>query len=374
LGLHHATLAYNVYMASVLGFHLQLERLPEHWSRTEAAVFRRLVPGPGNWIVPRDLHHLSLLFGMPHNFGDLETVSMAAKFRVAHREATASGGLRVLRRARELDDALQAAPCWLRAIRWGPWFRDSFYHKLRQAMEHCAAKGVTIDSIEAALQGAAPQPLTRTQAKRLHSGVQRMTRARLDGFTGPMAEGRLRRKLERWPVPLFPRLRASRAIAVVQRLRRLAPPRVLAALSRTWFNGWCTARRFQREGNCLFGCRHGEDAVQHYLTCGALHRFGQRHLRLPLPASPAACAQAALLLDPASSMEDGELCCRALLLAAAYRLHCLHRRAQRIGSGDEEEIRRALSQAVKEAARGHTRAMQLLDSRWLPPRRRPLRA
>ena len=46
--------------------------------------------------------------------GDLEIVSIAAKFRVAHREAAASGGLQVLRRSRELDEALQAVPCWLR--------------------------------------------------------------------------------------------------------------------------------------------------------------------------------------------------------------------------------------------------------------------
>ena len=79
LGLHHTTAAYNVHTASLLGFLLQLERLPAHWPQTEAMVFRRLVPEPGIWILPEDTHRLSLTFGLPHNFGNMNIVSLAAR-------------------------------------------------------------------------------------------------------------------------------------------------------------------------------------------------------------------------------------------------------------------------------------------------------
>ena len=56
LGLHYTSVAYNVYIASLLGFLLQLEVLPDAWVSVEAAALRRLVPGPAKWILPADLH------------------------------------------------------------------------------------------------------------------------------------------------------------------------------------------------------------------------------------------------------------------------------------------------------------------------------
>ncbi len=102
LGLHQATVACNVHMASLLGFLLQLEPLPDHWPQTEAMVYRRFSPGPGNWISPKDMHHLSLMLGMPHDSGNMKSVSLVARFRVAHREAADAGALHVRRRVREL--------------------------------------------------------------------------------------------------------------------------------------------------------------------------------------------------------------------------------------------------------------------------------
>ncbi len=178
------------------------------------------------------------------------------------------------------------------------------------------------------------------------------------------AEGRLRRRLERWNTPLFPRIRASRALAVAQRLQKLVPPRAREAITRTWLNGWGAKRRFQASGPCLFCCPHGEDSVQHYLACSRLHGHGARQLRLPVPDLPAARRQTALLLDPGSGVDDGTLCCRAPLLAAAYRLHCSHRRKRLLGN--EKVVRRALRRAIKEADRGHTVATRLLEADGWP--------
>ncbi len=87
VGLHYNTLAYNVHVTSVLSFLLQLERLPLAWPRAEAAAFRRLAPGPGLWILPGDRHALRDVFGLPQQVAKLQEVDLAAKFRVAHREA-----------------------------------------------------------------------------------------------------------------------------------------------------------------------------------------------------------------------------------------------------------------------------------------------
>ena len=81
-------------------------------------------------------------------------------------------------------------------------------------------------------------PNTSAQAKRLAHGVQKAARQALARTLPSAPEARMRAKLERWDLPLFPRLRAERAVAVTARLRKLAPPRVLAAVLRTWYNGW----------------------------------------------------------------------------------------------------------------------------------------
>ena len=149
---------------------------------------------------------------------------------------------------------------------------------------------------------------------------------------------------------------------MVPRLRKLVPPKVLAAVLRTLFNGWCTRRRFQARGRCLFGCRMGADAVDHYIECSRLHQQGLRQLRLPIPADFADRGALFLLLAAPSQLPDEALTRRALLLSAAYRLHCAHRRRPPIE--DEETLRRALAQALKESARGHARATRSLDSVW----------
>jgi hypothetical protein len=70
-----------------------------------------------------------------------------------------------------------------------------------------------------------------------------------------------------------------------------------------------------------------------------------------------------MLLDATASLTDAVLTRRALLVAAAYRLHCRHRRSE--GFREDAVISRALDQAVKEAALGHRTAMKCYDSIWV---------
>ena len=68
------------------------------------------------------------------------------------------------------------------------------------------------------------------------------------------------------------------------------------------------------------------------------------------------------MLETPHKLPDDVLVRRALLLTAAYRLHCRVRRLSAFV--DEEVLRRALDQAVKEAAMGHAGALRTLDGTW----------
>eukprot|EP00973_Karenia_brevis_P084186 11681582-Karenia_brevis.AAC.1 len=64
-------------------------------------------------------------------------------------------------------------------------------------------------------------------------------------------------------------------------LKKLVPPAVLSACFHTVFNGWVTARRFQRTGQCVCDSRcAGEDSVEHYSECGTLRNCAARLLGL----------------------------------------------------------------------------------------------
>jgi hypothetical protein len=294
----------------------------------------------------------------------MSEVGYAAKFRVFHREALATGGLRVRKHARRLDDLWRRTDFLYRAGSWHDWFKTSYYHRLLEAVEHFAAKGITIRDIQLDLGAALPRPLTRAQDHRLRHGVQRAARRVLGAPRRQAVEVRLRTKLARWPMTLFPRLRAARAAAAAARLRRLVAPQVLSAATRLWMNGWCSRRRFQGYGPCIFGCRYGEDAIDHYCQCTKLHDYGCRRLRLPRAPDLDQRATSFMLLEPRSALPDDRLVRRALLVTAAYRLHYLAQHGQPLNT-DPEYLQRALDQAVKEAALGHPRAMQTLDSIWV---------
>ena len=223
--------------------------------------------------------------------------------------------------------------------------------------------GITIDSVEEALGAEAPRPYTRAQTHRIQRGVQRTARRELSRVLRADPESRLRQKLERWRLPLFPRIRALRAARLVPRLRRLVLPKVLSAVLRTWYNGWCTRQRFQGRCRCMFGCGFGADSVDHYISCSRLHRQGLRQLRLPTPPVFEDRGVHFMLLAATSQLPDDVLVRRALLLTAAYRLHCAHRR--RAPFADDQVLRQALAQALQESAMGHAAATRCLDTVWI---------
>ena len=81
----------------------------------------------------------------------------------------------------------------------------------------------------------------------------------------------MRSKLIRWKLHGSSGLLGRRAIINFELLARWVPPRVRVAYFKTIWNGWTTTRRFNSLADqpnvCLFGCKYGEDSVEHYSCC-----------------------------------------------------------------------------------------------------------
>ena len=103
--------------------------------------------------------------------------------------------------------------------------------------------------------------------------------------------------------------------------------------------------------------------MEHVTVCGALATFGARYLRLPYISEVGPRRLSFLLLHPPSELTDARLTLGALRVAAAYRLHCRFR-SQPAALRGEHTVRRALEQAVREAAQAHHGATTVFDSRW----------
>ena len=165
------------------------------------------------------------------------------------------------------------------------------------------------------------------------------------------------------------------------------PPRVSAAVLRTFWNGWCTKRRFQQRGPCLLGCTSfsAEDSIEHYECCPVTLDFAHRILglemhtchnravygrrRIPLPgvagrAHVGKLTALGLNLAPAT---DDLLILRALWCYAVYRTT---NEIRQCPCATPEVAGDLLRQFAHEGARNHCRSMRALASAHLVPRSR----
>ena len=124
--------------------------------------------------------------------------------------------------------------------------------------------------------------------------------------------------LNYWSIKNVPSgILTRRAIRYLHHAFKLVPVKVVLVLFRTWFNGWCTARRFQiKNSHCLLGCTSafGEDSIQHYAHCPVVISFAQQRLSLP-----ASCIGGLLnFLCLERDIDDDVRVLQLLLLFAVY--------------------------------------------------------
>ena len=156
-GLFVSAQTYGIYVASTLGFLVQLDGLPPGWADEEREAFRSLVPGSTQWATASDFHSLSRL-AFPRDFVDLRRVQRAAQLRVLHLEARAPGGLDVSRRAQRLRDLRAASHEVARVGCWADWFRRSFWQPLDDNARDLAQVGIIPAAVEERLLRGAARP------------------------------------------------------------------------------------------------------------------------------------------------------------------------------------------------------------------------
>ena len=270
MGLHFASLAYNVYALPVLAFTCQVAEPSRAVLDLEQWALRRVAPGPGQWATPEDLWRLED-FGMPCSFGSLRDLARAAQLRVYHFENRAHGGLQLAELAQQLYWG--AANHGMSVEEWVPWREASVPMVLNKTVAKLAILQVTSRSI------------TSHAHSEPWRNFQKAARKRIRQAEATPVHFRIRHKLARWSLPGLPRAVADTFESRLRRLRELVPPRVVAAVFGTGWNRWCTARRFQQRASVRNVCRLGcggaaEDSVEHYSRCAAVRRFHGASLRL----------------------------------------------------------------------------------------------
>ena len=199
-----AASAYQVYVASTLGFLLQLEVLPEHWERVELRALSTLIPGLAQWASAADAHRLRDM-GFPRCFPDLRLTQRAAQLRVAACVAVASGGLRTAARARRLKEVRRVSEHLDREIAWQDWFNAAYVVRLDTNRRELAALGIDESRVEIHILGeSAARPVPLAAAMALRRKFQRAAVALLSGWHDAVLEQRIRYKLSRFSIPHLP--------------------------------------------------------------------------------------------------------------------------------------------------------------------------
>ena len=348
MGLHFAILAYNVYALPVLAFTAQIAAPDERVLDLEEWALRRAAPGPGNWATLNDLWCIGVHYGMPHSFGRLEDVARASHLRIAHRENAEHGGLLLRQRARELLEAVLDSEYEQRRAQWSAWLKAAIPAVLTKSLDDLAAMGVTAEAVE-------------ERADRASRRFQAVARERIAQAEARSPHFRIRHKLSRWQLPGVPRQLADAFQTSLGRLRRLVPPRVVAAVFSTAWNRWCTFRRFHQRGDagnfCRLGCGGGaEDSIEHYSRCRVMRHFHATSLRI----------DAESLLPHWSGVhagrQDDELLAKGAL--GAYAAYRATNSTRATGAVTAAAAGRALQQALREAAIGHRTSERCLARIW----------
>ena len=347
LGMHISARTYRTLCFSALSFLWQLEDLPEELGRVEQSVLRLLAPGPGNWITPTILHHLQDQFFHPFSFPSAPLTALAAKLRVLEFEPHLCAEERV----GQLD-AWRAWPLY-RHTAWNGWYENSFVRVLLRARAVASDLGVTSGTVRASVASRALNEPARRRLFQQRAYALCLRATRVD------VEHVIRSKLSRFRInDPPPGILARRACSRLELCFSLVTPRVAIVLLRSWWNGWCTARRFQnRDARCLFGCSDSaEDSIEHYCRCNVVVDFARSRLRLPMRISGS--MRSFLVLD--SLCSNDELTLQLLLLYACYSATNVLRHQQANSANMQHNYQELLQQLAVQGTFNHPCSQRVL--------------
>ena len=308
----------------------QLCDIPPDVAAAEATALTQLSAGPGGWRTAADLYSLRSLTSFPVESRCLSDCAWAAKLRVANTSIQDHKTL-----SEQLVWARLGTQFPARAAAWSDWYASHFASVVGSAKCRASSMG---------LQASDNQHSIYDSIRALQACPNRI-------------EARFRHKLARWQLSVPLGRLARRAPNIFQRLSRLVPPRVMAAVWRTQWNGWCTARRFQHVGLCALGCSHSaRDCIEHYACCPLVVRLCRRYLGLQ-----GVNLESFLCLGTAG---DKELSLAALATYAVFRA-TNHFRGKPVP--DAQTCSDALEHWCKTGAAGHASLTRAFDHRWQRP-------
>lgn len=260
---------------------------------------------------------------------------------------------------------------------WHDWFSRSFLLRLDDNYNQFTSCICTRTSLEQGIITHSREQITSDVQQALRTHCQQAAYQHLLNYGAPSSEFRVRENLERWKlhdrsrhpgVTLSgkqdtPNWTSNKCLDNMRALRRLVPPRVHSAVFSTVWNRWTTHRRMQKRALastiCLLKCSEtAEDSVEHYANCPRVREVGAHFLNLD--PSRSVNLHTFVCCNPHIKDED-ELTATALLIYAVYRATNYVRYERPIPT---DATYHAITQWVREGARGHNNAMSVLSSRW----------
>ena len=361
LGLFFAATAYQTYILPTLSFLAQFRKPGGEVYKAEGKALAYMVPGPGHWCEKEDFYQLGKHLGQQKSFPSVGDMGLAARTRLMVFENLTQGGLGISVKFRNLQDTLRNMDSMGRLDLWHSWFFEGILAHIHS----CRAELGLWDLNVSTLLDSAATPRSEEESpvsleKRRKKNFQKTVRTALLAKHSYSPTERMRHKLDRWNLAGFPGETASKCIQSLSLLKKWVPPRVCSAVLRTMWNGWCTQRRFQQSGHCVFQCGcfwSEEDSIEHYSKCEVVVGFARRRLNL----RPTVWNQGYLTTLGLSNgfCTPEELTIRALWVYAVYKAHNLLRYRRLQPGEDAVEL---LAQYSKEGAFGHNRAMHCLDN------------
>ena len=220
---------YNTRALTTLQYTAQLREPSPELIALEAHMIDMMTKGPYRWMPIPAAHSMDVMFHFPAHYRSLECTALASRGRVA-----VSMEPLWRRDCARIDTAIRQADSST-TLAWLRWPEDSAAADLRRTHADL-------------LSERSLPPDTRGEADRDHAQttIYHNIRQYQQHDLLPLLEARW----ERWQVHLggLAGLKAAvrRAPAFLYSLAPIVPPCVQHAVISSWFNGWCTSRRFQQ--------------------------------------------------------------------------------------------------------------------------------
>ena len=191
----------------------------------EQQAFSTLIPGPGSWIKPLDLHNLKEWYGLPWSMDCLREIAEAAQLRVTYRAGAGGTPLQIRIRAEAIEEKLRHTDRFDEAVWWHAWFTSNALANLVANTRNLRNKDLSIGQVTKHIQGGMPMPLTAARTTKIKKGIQAATRSLLRSRVLVNArERRLRQKLDTHGLPPAGDKWARRAAHTLDSLHGVAPP------------------------------------------------------------------------------------------------------------------------------------------------------